>query len=434
MNSTSRHTPEKQGKKANVSGSPNDSRRSAARMSEAELDLLLDAITSSRSARKVPAALKTLPLAARSLLATTLDDMLEKRRLTRNKRFAWNSLQDLLAPIPTASAAAETKAAAPQAVINGFAASAAAGDIEKVRRYLETFDPVALCTGVAESAIWLHDDSRAGVPLEPQHPKTALCAAVRSGKAEVVKLLLPHSDPMQEFESDLFTNTKVCALHDAIYLTWLAARGFAVWSSDALGMDARVAMSREAEVICESLLRRAEAFPTTPDRREWWRQALLASAMWDRPVVAEIALHHADTSARHDHRHAGPLNALEIAAHDNHADVVSVLCLAPGIRGRSRALDVALSHRSWEAAQALVEDAVDKAMGPGASGSVRRIRLYRDLVQTALDEATTREQATELQSLLAQLNAAFDHRALAGVVNTKRSSKTRLAACRAKRV
>lgn len=394
------------------------SRASVAPIDAAEIDRLLDEVLSIRPARKVSPALKTLTNDARLLLARTLGDMAQGLRLSKRKRLAWQALQNLLAPIPEAPLAAG--ASVPQAVINAFAASAAAGDVEKVRRYLATFDPVALCTRVADAAIWLHDDSRAVAPLERQTPKTALGVAVRSQQLRVIDLLLPHSDPMQEVASDLYTNPQTCPLHEAAFFAWMAARGIAIHSSAMLSVSARAAMTRDTEAICEKLLRRAESLPASPARLKWWTEVFLASALWDNPAIAKIALRHADTQERLEHPHAGALTALEIAAHDNHPDVLEVLCADPALHGRARALELALHRESWAAARVLVDDAVAKSMRNGPCGAVRRLRLYGSLAQCAQDDAPTPEARAAIEGLIARLNAAVERVAIEGDLQRER--------------
>ncbi|ABO55106.1 hypothetical protein LA345_13180 [Burkholderia vietnamiensis] len=361
-----------------------------------------------------PAALfDSIDLTAVALLGRAMSNLLRGKKLGKRMRKACCALERLVAPLPALpEGRPHSNALPPRAAVEGFVASAAAGDIGKVRRYLAAYDPRALCSELADLGVWLHDGADNDWRSNMMPPRTALFAAIRARHIEMVKLLLPFSDPFQAIPDEpLYKSAKkipppprqieyertpsllngssgpTSAFEEAIRLVDdESLPPLAMGDHGGLVAERR----RQSSDIHDEVLRHASSLPKTATASDCWTLALFASAAEDNVPLANLAIAHADRSrTRCDRRSRNRMNALEFAARHDASSVVRVLCAAPAYARRSRALRTALRLGSWRVVEALVEQARSDLGGEPARGAIQRAGLYVRLMRAEATDTKT---------------------------------------------
>ncbi|ABO55107.1 hypothetical protein LA345_13185 [Burkholderia vietnamiensis] len=362
---------------------------------EQQIELLQRALRGETRRDEPPGIFEGIVPNAFKLLSDALESLLDGRALGERKRKACHALERLVAPIPVPPIGFSAAGAPlPRAVAEGFVASAAAGDLQKVRRWLAAFDSRALCTSLADLGVWLHDASDYGWFARKMPPRTALFAAIRARQSEMVRLLLPFSDLFQTIPPQALPDTLVwrnrpliaqtdpiTAFEEAIRLV----RDESIPPGPLVLDEIHAAIAerrQQARSTRDEVLRHAESLPRTPEAIHGWTNALFAAAIEDDERLASWAAAHADkTRARWLWAAGKRANALEAAACNEAASVARILSAAPACARQSSALRIALQQHSWAIVDVLVEQALSNLDRQPTRGAARRAQLCLRLVQ-----------------------------------------------------
>ncbi|ABO55103.1 hypothetical protein LA345_13165 [Burkholderia vietnamiensis] len=215
-----------------------------------------------------------------------------------------------------------------------FVQAAATGKRSTIERLLRELGPKAACAATAapREPARLRD-------WAPPTEQTALIAAIRAGRREVVDLLLPHSDVFQKASR---REPWAHALYEAV-------------SCVARSRRESVAHRRAATAILERVVRHARRRRDSAAHGNQWGGALGVAAFHDLIDAAKLVLPHANWAFTEPFESSSRWTPFEIAAARGSWRVAALLAPTRDADERFIAFSGAACRGQWESARVIAE-------------------------------------------------------------------------------
>lgn len=295
-----------------------------------------------------------------------------------------------------------------------FVQAAVAGTRSTVEGLLKKLGPERACAAVASTADLTHADGR---PLDlwlAPETQTALIAAIRARRADIVELLLPHSDV---FRKPVASEPWVHALYEA---------------AGVVGKHKDEEHHRDAMAVFMRVAERAlgqDAQGGRANHGTEWANALATGAFHDLVDVAAIALSHADPAFVEPFGAMDACTPLMVAAARGSRDVAELLASTSHWDRWNRfdAFEVAVWRSQWAVAAVIARQEMSHAEREQCSAAefCSRCALFCTTLEEARDEREgdwddDDPDCDELAYTMAEWGAEAERAAIAAAAGVRR--------------